>query len=152
MPTGRQREPAKLGWGFRGSIPTACSTCGTPMRIYLSRVTAPRHFCSLGCYKKTLTGAGNPNFQNAAHHAKCQSCGNEFARYGKISRKNPIKYCSKTCATIGSRKYDSPRSKRLANRRLRELALRAHTAPGEHHTEQQWLGLLAKCGGKCGIR
>lgn len=132
-------------------IKRPCDGCGAAVLRHPCRLKKYRRcFCSRICRMKNQFGVENPNWRGVRERRACCTCSAIFAITTKESPGNPKIFCSRKCSAVA--RIVSPERRRQNQRnswRRYDVRLRATVALFGHHTEEEWLSLLAKCGGRC---
>lgn len=132
-------------------VEVKCDRCSLAYLDYRARVEkAKRHYCGVECQRADRIGRANPKWRGGRIERKCEVCSAIFTvRAGTPPHQG--RFCSLRCRGKSpvSRIYADDLEMGRVLKRRRDARLRAAKALLGHHTEKEWLALLAMCDGKC---
>lgn len=99
-----------------------CTYCGKIFSTSPSRKKFKNIFCSALCYGKFNSGKNNYQWRER-QTLKCLTCGKEFEVRLAPSQIDRKKFCSKTCLTLHTIKYNNPKMDTLPERIVKEFLI-----------------------------
>lgn len=125
-----------------------CARCDVTFEKYNTK-KAVRDYCSVACQRADRAGERNPKWRGGTVVTlACRHCSKSFQIQRAGTKKNRGQFCSIECKAAGTRIHATKAAQRRAASRRRETRQRAARAIN-HHTEAEWMALLAKHGGCC---
>lgn len=147
---GRPSAQCKFRHGGGSRVTSvACDNCGKSYLHYKKRVeAAKRHYCSVACQKAGRTLAANPKWRGGRKTRHCEACNAVFTvRAGTPEHQG--RFCSHACRGKKLRIFASAKECIRAHQRRRRARKRSAGKLLGHHTESEWLALLATFDGAC---
>jgi len=145
-----QPEIVDSGASLGSRVPVACAGCGSVVMKWRSAVRrTSRQYCSAECYRRSRVGELNPKWRGGLLARSCQRCSAPMDVAPAHAKRGDGLFCSAPCRIEGKRIWPDDVTRHRVRARRKDCCKRAKRSDLTHHSEQEWVDLLARHGGRC---